>query len=294
MPVPALNPAVPPARTGRAHVPVHPPGLLEAPGQYGFLIAQLTRKEVVGRYRGSYLGFFWSFINPLLLLCVYTLVFRFVFTTRTMVGHKAEGTADFALQLFSALIIFNLFAECLTRSPNLITLNANYVTKVVFPLEILPLTVVLGGLVHLFIGAIPLYLATFLTRGGHLHATALLWPLLLAPITLWAVAAAWLMAALGAFLRDLNEVMIALTQVLMYASAVFYSVSALQNMPVAVQWMVRINPLSFLNEQSRKLMVWGEPMDWIGYGWVCLGGALAAWVSYKIFMSVKPAFADVI
>ena len=294
MPVPVLNPPVPPARVGRAHVPVHPPGFLEAPGQYGFLIAQLTRKEVVGRYRGSYLGIFWSFINPLLLLCVYTLVFQYVFTTRTMVGHKAEGTADFALQLFSALIIFNLFAECLTRSPNLIVLNGNYVTKVVFPLEILPLTVVLGALVHLFIGAVPLYLATFLTRGGHLHATAALWPLLLVPITLWAIAGAWLLAALGAFLRDLNEVMIALTQVLMYASAVFYSFANLRTMPAAVQWIVKLNPLSFLNEQSRALMVWGEPMDWTGYGWVCLGGMLAAWVSYKIFMSFKPAFADVI
>ena len=293
MPAPALNPTVPPARVGRAHVPVHPPGFLEAPGQYGFLIAQLTRKEVVGRYRGSYLGIFWSFINPLLLLCVYTAVFLYIFTTRTMAGHASESRADFALGLFSALIIFNLFAECLTRSPSLILLNGNYVTKVVFPLEILPLTVVLGALVHLFIGAVPLYLATYFAR-GHLHATAALWPLLLVPITLWAIAGSWLLAALGAFLRDLSEVMIALTQVLMYASAVFYPLSALRTMPAAVQWMVKLNPLSYLNEQSRALMVWGDPMDWTAYGWVCLGGMLAAWMSYKIFMSVKPAFADVI
>ena len=291
MSAPVLNVSAP--RAARAHVPLHPPGLLEAPRQYGFLIAQFTRKEVLGRYRGSYLGLFWSFMNPLLLLCVYTVVFKYFFTMKAT-GRPVEGVADFALFLFSALLIFNLFAECLTRSPSLIVLNANYVTKVVFPLEILPVTVVLGALVHLFIGAIPLYLATFLTHHYHLHATSALWPLLLVPITLWAIAGAWLLAALGAFLRDLNEVMIALTQVLMYASAVFYPLSLVQKMPAAVQWIVKLNPLSYLCEQSRNLMVWGDPMDWTAYGWACLGGMAAAWVSYRIFMSFKPAFADVI
>ena len=273
---------------------MHAPGLLEAPGQHGFLVAQLTRKEIVGRYRGSYLGLFWSFINPLLLLCVYTLVFKYIFRAK-FTGHPEEGSADFALMLFAALIIFNMFAECLTRAPSLILINANYVTKVVFPLEILPVTVVLSSLVHLFIGAIPLYLATWITRHGHLHLTALLWPLLLVPITLWALAAAWLMSALGAFLRDLNEMMMALTQVLMYASAVFYPVSLLSRAPYpAIQWIVRLNPLCYLCEQSRNLMVWGEPMDWSAYGWVNFLGLVAALASYKIFMSVKPAFADVV
>lgn len=292
MPVPATSPvsATNVARAARPHVPVHSPGLLEAPRQYGFLIAQLTRKEVVGRYRGSYLGLFWSFINPLLLLMVYTVVFKVIFKAR-ITGHPEEGSADFALMLFSALIVFNLFAECLTRSPSLIVLNANYVTKVVFPLEILPVTVVLSSMVHLFIGAIPLYLATFFNAHGHLHATALLWPLLLVPITLWAVAVSWFMSAMGAFLRDLNEAVLALTQVLMYASAVFYPI---ERVPENIRWIVQLNPLCFLCEQSRNLVLWGESMDWSGYGWVSLSGAVAALVAYKIFMSVKPAFADVV
>ncbi len=290
MPAPVLPPPAPATRPAQPHVPRHALSLLEAPFQHRFLIGQMTRKEVVGRYRGSYLGLFWSFINPLLLLGVYTFVFRYIFDTR-MTGHADEKTGDFALALFSALLIFNVFAECLGRAPSLIVLNANYVTKVVFPLEILPMTVVLGSLVHLAIGVVPLYLATFIAHHGQFHAAALLWPLLLVPITFWALAAAWFLSAMGAFLRDLNEVMLAVTQILMYASAVFYSLSRLQG---AARWVVLLNPIAYLCEQSRNLMVWGEPMNWSAYGWVTFLGFAAAALSYRIFMSVKPAFADVI
>jgi lipopolysaccharide transport system permease protein len=271
-----------------------PSGLLGTLRRHRFLIAQLTRREVIGRYRGSHLGIFWSFINPLLLLCIYTFVFKYIFHAK-MTGHRDEGWADFALQLFAALIIFNLFAECLGRAPNLILVNTNYVTKVVFPLELLPLTVVLGSLVHLFISFVPLCLGAFITRHGHLHATVLLWPLLLVPIIFWALAITWIVSALGAFLRDLNEVMLALTQILMYASAIFYPFSGLKQIPFkSVQMLVRLNPLAYFSEQSRNLVVWGEPMDWTNYGWVTFAGMLVMIFSYKIFMNVKPAFADVI
>ena len=290
-PVSTLPARSTPARS--LHVPTGPRGLWGALRRHRFLIAQLTRREVVGRYRGSHLGIFWSFINPLLLLCIYTFVFKYIFNAK-MTGHRDEGWADFALMLFSALIIFNMFAECLGRAPNLILVNANYVTKVVFPLELLPLTVVLGSLVHLFISFVPLCLAAFITRGGHLHAAVLLWPLLLAPIIFWALGITWIVSALGAFLRDLNEVMLALTQILMYASAVFYPLSRLDKVPASVQTIIRLNPLSFFSEQSRNLVVWGEPMNWSAYGWVTLSGLIAMILGYKVFMNVKQAFADVI
>ena len=212
-------------------------------------------------------------------------------------GHREEGWADFALCLFCALIIFNVIAECLGRAPNLILLNANYVTKVVFPLELLPLTVVLGSLVHLLISFVPLCLAAFITRDGHLHAAVLYWPLLLVPITFWALAFTWVVSALGAFLRDLNEIMLALTQIIMYASAVFYSLAGLdqnKNVPDLLRTAIRFNPLVFFSEQSRNLVAWGMPMDWRTYGWVTVTGAVAMFIGYKLFMSVKQAFADVI
>ncbi len=287
MPAPVLKPPA------RPHVPLRHPSLLEAPRQHFFLIAQLTRREVIGRYRGSHLGIFWSFINPLLFLSIYTLVFRYIFHARSS-GHPDEGPVDFALALFAALIVFNVFAECMNRASSLILLNANYVTKLVFPLEVLPLTVVLGSLVHLLIGFVPLLLATLIARDGRIHATVLLWPLLLVPVTCWALSVAWLTTALGAFLRDLSEIMAALTQILMYASAIFYTLGSLDKVPAQIQSVIRVNPLAFFSEQSRNLVVWGDPMDWIGYLWVTLAGFIAMFISYKIFMNVKPAFADVV
>ena len=287
MPAPVLTPAA------RPHVPVRQPTLLEAPRKHLFLIAQLTRREVIGRYRGSHLGIFWSFVNPVLFLCIYTLVFRYIFHARD-VAHPDEDTAIFALRLFAALIVFNVFAECLNRAPNLIMVNANYVTKLVFPLEVLPLTVVLGSLVHLLIGFVPLILATLIMRNGHLYPSVCLWPLLLVPIAFWALCITWLTTALGAFLRDLGEIMPALTQVIMYASAIFYSLQSLDKVPPQLVSIIRLNPLTFFSEQSRGLVVWGEGMNWMGYLWVTLSGAVAMIAAYKIFMNVKPAFADVV
>lgn len=273
-----------------SHAATRAPGFFASLRQHAFLVSQLTRREVTGRYRGSYLGIVWSFVNPLLLLCIYTVVFRYILDARAT-GHPEEGWADFALMLFSALVVFNIFAECLSRAPTLIQMNANYVTKVVFPLELLPLTTILGSLVHLFIGFVALILTTLITRSGHLHATVALWPLLLVPITLWALGITWIVSALGAFLRDLNEVMAAVTQILMYASAVFYPLS---RVPPNIQVILRFNPLVFFCEQSRNLVAWGEGMDWGGYANVTLVGLVMAVVGYKLFVNVKPAFADVI
>ena len=286
MPAPTLE-----RRAARApHAPDASAGLLATLRHNGFLISQLTRREVVGRYRGSHLCVLWSFVNPLLLLCIYTVVFRYIFDAR-FTGHAEEGWADFALMLFSALVVFNVFAECLGRAPSLILLNTNYVTKVVFPLELLPLTVVLGSLVHLLVGFVALVLATLVTRYGHLHATVLLWPLLLVPLSLWALGITWIVSALGAFLRDLNEIMAAITQILMYGSAVFYP---LAKVPPNLQAVLRWNPLTFFCEESRNLVVWGEGMNWSGYALVTLAGLATAWAGYKLFVNVKPAFADVV
>ena len=155
----------------------------------------------------------------------------------------------------------------------------------------------LGSLIHLLISFVPLCLAVLLTRGGHLHAATVYWPLLLVPITAWALAITWIVSALGAFLRDLNEIMLALTQILMYSSAVFYSLAGLmanKNVPPWLRTAILWNPLAYFSEQSRNLVVWGTPMDWPMYGWMTLAGLAAMTIGYQLFMSVKQAFADVI
>ena len=289
----------------RPHAKPRKAGLLGGPAElfhslvhYRHIIGQFTRREVLGRYRGSYMGIFWTFLNPLLLLGIFTVVFKFIFRAK-FTGNPHEGSFDFALMLFSGLIVYNLFAECLGRAPVLILSNANYVTKVVFPLEILPVTVVLSGVLHLLISFVPLCLGVaFLRAYGQpasvphgLPLTILYWPLLLLPVFCWSLGVTLVLSALGVFIRDLNQAMLALTTILMYASAVFYRID---QVPEQMQTIVRLNPVAFFCEQSRNLAVRGFPMDWHWYGGVLLVGLLFTMAAYTVFMRVKHTFADVI
>jgi len=126
--------------------PTSPKAMFESLWLNRSLIKVLVIREVAGRYRGSILGIFWSFFNPVFMLAVYTFVFSVVFKARW--GLVNESRAEFSLILFAGLLIFNLFAECLNRAPSLILANTNYVKKVVFPLEILPWVAFGAALFH--------------------------------------------------------------------------------------------------------------------------------------------------
>src|SRR5690606_24536402 len=137
------------------------------------------QREVVGRYRGSFMGILWSFFNPVFMLVVYTFVFSVVFKARWCGG--SDSKTEFALILFAGLIVFNFFAECFNRSPTLILSNANYVKKVVFPLEILPWITVGSALFHMVI-SLTVWLLAYLILFGVPHLTVLLLPLIIMPM----------------------------------------------------------------------------------------------------------------
>ena len=296
MPPSTVEPPRPvPRKPPRAGTPA---GSLGSLWRYRHIIRQFTRREVLGRYRGSYMGILWSFLNPLLLLAIFTAVFKLIYSTR-LANIPNEGSFDFALMLFSGLIVYNLFAECLNRAPNLILMNANYVTKTVFPLEILPVTVVLSAVLHLLISFVPLCLGVaFLRAWGQpsavphgLPVTILCWPLLLPPIVCWALGLTYVLSAIGVFVRDLIQAMLALTTILMYASAVFYRI---EQVPPQYQVFIRYNPIAYFCQQSRDLAFRGFPVDWRWYGGILGTGAVFALVGYGVFMRAKSAFADVV
>lgn len=266
------------------------PGRLAADlWRHRHLLGQLVRRDAIGRYRGNYLGVFWSFLNPLLLLAVFTVVFRLIFKG-SFSGRPDEGPGDFALQLFAGLIVFNVLAECISRAPSLLLLHPNYVKKIVFPLELLPVMVVLSSVFHLLVSLVPLLAALVYLHGG-VPAGAAWWPLLILPLGALSLGVGWLLSALGVFLRDLGQIAGVLSLVLMYASAIFYSSA---RVPVEVQPFVRLNPLAFLCEQSREMFVWGTPLDWEGYGWTLLVSTVVMFLGYAVFMRVRHAFADVV
>lgn len=252
------------------------------------LITQMTKREVVGRYRGSVMGLAWSFFNPILMLAVYTFVFSEIFQSRWVGVDTGKG--GFAILLFVGMIVHGLFAECANRAPSLIMSNSNYVKKVVFPLEILPVITLGSALFHSCISLLVLLIAQFLIVGT-LSWSALLFPLILMPLILATLGFSWLLASLGVYLRDVGHVITVLTTVLLFLSPVLYPVAAL---PDAYQPWLKLNPLTYIIEESRSVLLFGNLPDWSSLAVAVAVGALIATSGFWFFQKTRKGFADVI
>lgn len=257
--------------------------------QHRDLILQMTRREVVGRYRGSIMGIAWSFFNPILMLVVYTFVFSVVFKARWGTGAD-ESQATFAIVLFVGLIVYGLFSEIVNRAPALILSNVNYVKKVIFPLEILPIIALGAALFHALISLGVLLLAILLINGS-LAWTVIFFPLIILPLLIATLGVAWVLASLGVFVRDVGQTVGIFTTVLMFLSPLFYPVSSL---PEKFQIWLMLNPLTFVIEQSRAVMIFGKLPEWGGLGIYAGVSLLIAWTGYWWFQKTRKGFADVL
>lgn len=253
------------------------------------LIAQMTKREVLGRYKGSVMGLAWSFCNPVFMLVVYTFVFSVVFKGRWGIDGE-ETKTQFALILFVGMVVHGLFAELLNRAPGLILSNVNYVKKVVFPLEILPVISLGAALFHCMVSLGVLLLAFFVFN-GHLYWTAILVPIVLLPLVVLSLGFAWILASLGVYLRDVGQVTGIITTVMMFLAPVFYPVSAL---PESIRPWLMANPLTFIIEQAREVVIWGRMPDWLGLGTFAAVAFAVAWLGYAWFQKTRKGFADVL
>ena len=272
-------------------IPRQLPGLL-APARCAWrrphLVWQLTRQEILNRYRGSILGLLWSFINPFVLLALFTFVFSVIFEARwsTNVNNKAE----FALILFAGFIVFWLFSDCLSRAPSLILQNVNFVKKIVFPLEILPWTVMMASLFHTLVAV--LTLAVFhLFIFGLPHPTMLLFPVVLFPFVIMTMGFCWFLASLGVFFRDIGHAVGVFLTVAVYTSPIIYPSSAV---PENFRSLLYLNPLSFIVEQSREVLLWGNSPNWSGLALYSGIAWIVAWLGFAWFMKTRKGFANVL
>lgn len=260
--------------------------------RYRALIAQMARRDVVGRYRGSLLGVAWSLVTPLMLLCVYGFVFGVVFDARLGAGSLAAagGASHFALSLFAGLIVHGMFAECVSRAPALMVQNANFVKKVLFPLEIFSFILVGAAVFHFAVSAGVLLVAIAAFKGG-LSLTALYLPLVLFPFVLLLLGVSWALSAVGVFVRDIGQVTQLLLTVLMFLSPVFYSRQAL---PAALQPWLLLNPMTFIIEQVRAVLLTDTAPNWCGLLVYMAVAMLAAMGGYALFQRARRGFADVL
>jgi lipopolysaccharide transport system permease protein len=253
------------------------------------LLAQLVRRDIAGRYRGSLLGMLWSFVNPLLTLAIYTFAFGVVFRAKWS-GGRSDSLLEFAVMLFAGLIVFTIFAECATRAPGIVLAHPGYVKKVVFPLELLPVAVLGSALFHAA-ASLAILVPGVALAYGEVHWTVLLFPLVVAPVALASLGAGWLLASLGVFIRDIGQAIGMAVSALLFLSPVFFPLAAL---PAALRPWMALNPLAFPIEQARQVLVLGGLPDWGGLAVYTAAGLALAALGYGWFRRTRPAFADVL
>ncbi|MDD4871108.1 MAG: ABC transporter permease [Kiritimatiellae bacterium] len=253
------------------------------------LIQQFAGRDVTGRYKGSFLGLFWSFLQPLIILLTYTFVFGVILKIRWP-GKGPTNLIEFAAVMFCGMIAFSVFSECANRAPSMIVSNPNYVKKVVFPLEILPVSALMAALFHGFVSLIIL-LALNLVINHEIHATILLLPLVTLPLCFITLGTCWILASLGVFFRDLHQIIPLVTTVLFFLTPIFFSIDMV---PAPYSTFMQFNPLSFIGESFRQSILWGTMPDWFIISVGTLFSAVFMFIGYAFFMRTKKGFADVI
>lgn len=252
------------------------------------LVYYLTRRRIVTRYRGSYLGLAWFFASPAITLAIFTFVFGVLLQSRW--DGQVTNTTEYALLLFLGLLVFWFVSECIGEAPGLILEHANYVKKVVFPIEVLPWVLIANALFNTAVRSVVFILA-YVALVGLPPATILLLPFVWLPLSLATIGICWLLAALGVFLRDLREGVSLLLTAFLFLSPIFYSS---ESVPEAFRWLLRLNPITLPVEQARDLAFFGRVPDLLSWSLFFAISCVLAWVGYAGFARTRRAFADVL
>ncbi len=252
------------------------------------IIGVLTRREVFERYRGSLLGILWSFITPLLLMLIYTLVFSVVF--RMQWSLEETGFGYFALMLYCGLIPFNFFSEVISKSSRLFVNSPNYVKKIAFPIEILPCVTAASALVHALIsmGILTVGIALLI---GKFQWTLLYLPVMWLPFVLCSLALSLFLATIGVFVRDIEHVVGLALSVLFFATPIFYSTA---RVPPSMHWILFVNPVAYAAANMRKIFVLGLPPTWSSWWALMAVGAALLLAVAGWFHLIRRRFADVV
>ncbi len=255
---------------------------------YRSLIVELTKREILGRYRGASFGLLWSLLSPFLLLCVYAFAFG------TVMGGKwpevQAGRTSFAIVLFSGLIVHGFFAECFNRAPLLVLGNPNFVKRVIFPLQILPWPMLLAALFHTAMNTV-VFVLLRLAMDGDFVWTIVLLPIVLLPLVVLMAGLSWFLASAGVFFRDIVQVTGVLSMAMLFLSSAMMPV---ESVPESYRLVFLCNPLTFIIDQAREVMLWGRMPNWLGLGIYLVLALFVAYAGRAWFAITRRGFADVL
>lgn len=250
------------------------------------LLRQMTRRDLAARYRGSLLGVAWALLNPFLMMALYTTVFSVFLKTR--IAGDSSPTA-FALYLLAGLLPWTAFAEAVTRATTVMREHQNLVKKVVFPLEVIPLSVTCSALVNHGIA-----LAIFLTALLFLRGPSLSWlllPLVLAPLLLLAAGLGLLLAGIGVFLHDISQAIGMILTVGLFLTPILYP---WDTVPVAFQPLLRANPFTALVGGYRRILLEGQAPTLPSLLQIYAVGLVACGGGFWWFIRAKRVFPDLL
>ena len=251
------------------------------------LIFSFAKRELLGRYKGSVLGLAWAVLNPVVMIAIFTFIFAGIFGARFGANHSHW---DYALYLFCGLLPWSMFQDSVQQSANTIVVNSNLVKRVVFPLEALPAAQVFAALGNQLFATVALLIATIIIR-QRLELTAIWFPLLLIPQILFALGAAWLVASLGVFLRDIAQGITLLLMAWMYLTPIIYPESIV---PEHFRTFIDLNPFTHLIRNYRHIFLDGLGPDWRGLAYFTLIATVVFIFGYWWFARTRKSFADVV
>lgn len=251
------------------------------------MILSFAWRDIQQRYQGSFLGLLWSILNPMVMLGVYTFVFGMIFKAK---WGGVNDTYLFAIGLYASLLAFNIFAEVLSRSPGIILSNASYVTKIIFPIEVFPVVLILSALFNYVIG-LAVWVVAYLVFFGLPHVTILLIPVVLLPLVLMLLGMAWIVSAIGVYVRDIAQLVGVFVSCAMFITPIFYPVSII---PEDYRGVMQVNPLALIIDNLSVVMIRGGQINWVDYSFQLAFSLLICAAGLSLFVKLKKGFGDVL
>lgn len=253
--------------------------------RYRGLIQTLVARDLKARYRGSVLGFFWSFVNPLLLMAVYTFVF-----TQIMPGAHPADIQPYGLFFFCGILPWTWFSSSLTESANVLIAGGNLIKKVLFPAEVLPIVAVLANMAHFILG-LPILGALLIYYQRPLDPLELLWfPVIVFVQLLFTTGLALLLSALTVHFRDIKDILANLLTLWFFSTPIIYS---MQMATDSYRWVLNFNPMTHLVISYQEVLFHVGPHG--HWKWLMALAVFSTFVflaGYFVFDRLRDSFAE--
>ena len=246
---------------------------------YRELLKTNVQKEIRGKYKGSFLGVLWSFLNPLLMVLVYALVFPYI---------MRMNVPNYLVYLITGVIPWNFFTTCITTGCNCVWINGGIIKKVYFPREILPISVVVAGLINFLISCVIVLI--FTVFGGIGISIQLLWLPLIAIIqSALSLGLLFVLSAINVYVRDIEYLVAFLLNLLFYATPILYTASMF---PSKVRWILYLNPISTIVDAYRSIFYYKVMPNLASLALVGILSFIILIIGYIIFRKLEKGFAE--